>query len=140
MNRWMAGADAQPVNSKIIEAQPARPVLLVGSVPLGSVAEVFEVVGANLGDLIRRVPDGEVGPRLEWIAWQKQTMGRAINSASELLGVFPTNFDALTPPFSHTQKSTARDLGSTLVLPVGTVSGIRRNHIQPGSECEFVRY
>jgi len=61
----------------MIEAQPARPVLLVGSVPLGSVAEVFEVVAANLGDLIRRVPDGEVGPRLEWIAWQKQTMGRA---------------------------------------------------------------
>ena len=77
MNRWMAGADAQPVDSKMIEAQPARPVLLVGSVPFGSVAEVFEVVGANLGDLIRRVPDGEVGPRLEWIAWQKQTMGRA---------------------------------------------------------------
>ena len=75
MNRSIA--DAQPVDSKMIEAQPARPVLLVGSVPLGSVAEVFEVVAANLGDLIRRVPDGEVGPRLEWIAWQKQTMGRA---------------------------------------------------------------
>jgi len=63
MNRWTAGADAQPVNSKMIEAQPARLVLLVGSVPLGSAADVFEVVGANLGDLIRRVPDGEVGPR-----------------------------------------------------------------------------
>jgi hypothetical protein len=75
MNRSIA--DAHLVDSKMIEAQPARPVLLVGSVPLGSVAEVFEVVAANLGDLIRRVPDGEVGPRLEWIAWQKQTMGRA---------------------------------------------------------------
>jgi hypothetical protein len=54
----------------------ARPVLLVGSVPLGTAAEVFEAVAANLGDLVKRIPDGEVGPRLEWIAWQRETMRR----------------------------------------------------------------
>jgi hypothetical protein len=55
----------------------ARPVLLVGSVPLGTATEVFEAVATNLGDLVKRIPDGEVGPRLEWIAWQRDTMSRA---------------------------------------------------------------
>ena len=54
----------------------ARPVLLVGSIPLGTVTEVFEAAASSLGGLVRRLPDGEVGPRLEWIAWQKSTMGR----------------------------------------------------------------
>jgi hypothetical protein len=57
-------------------SQRARPVLLVGSVPLGTVTEVFEAAAAHLGDLVKRMPDGEVGPRLEWIAWQKNTMSR----------------------------------------------------------------
>lgn len=39
----------------------ARPVLLVGSVPLESSASVFEAVGTRLGDLLKRIPDGETG-------------------------------------------------------------------------------
>ena len=35
-----------------------RPVLLVGSVPLGSSRAVFEAVGTKLGNLIKRIPDG----------------------------------------------------------------------------------
>lgn len=57
--------------------QRARSVLLVGSVPLGTVAEVFETAASHVGSFVKRMPDGEVGPRLEWIAWQKGTMGRA---------------------------------------------------------------
>lgn len=57
-------------------AQKARSVLLVGSVPLATTTDVFESVAAHLGDLVKRIPDGEVGPRLEWIAWQKETMSR----------------------------------------------------------------
>ena len=43
---------------------------LVGSVPLGSVEEVFRRTAAALGDRLRRLPDGEPGPRSDWILWQ----------------------------------------------------------------------
>jgi hypothetical protein len=43
---------------------------LVGSVPLGSAEEVFRRVAAVLGDRLRRIPDGETGPRSDWIGWQ----------------------------------------------------------------------
>jgi hypothetical protein len=46
-----------------------RHVYLVGSVPLGSAAEVFATVGAALGPRIARLPDGETGPRADWITW-----------------------------------------------------------------------
>src|SRR5207237_8585245 len=51
------------------EALP-RGVHLVGSVPLASADEVFRAVGAALGDHVRRIPDGETGPRSDWIVWQ----------------------------------------------------------------------
>ena len=43
---------------------------LVGSVPLGSVEEVFRRTAGVLGDRLRRLPDGEPGPRSDWILWQ----------------------------------------------------------------------
>ncbi len=43
---------------------------LVGSVPLADAAEVFRAVGGALGDRLRRIPDGETGPRADWIVWQ----------------------------------------------------------------------
>jgi hypothetical protein len=43
---------------------------LVGSVPLSSAEEVFRAVTAALGDRLRRIPDGETGPRADWIVWQ----------------------------------------------------------------------
>ena len=45
-------------------------VHLVGSVPLPTAAEVFSTLGAGLGDRLRRLPDGETGPRADWIVWQ----------------------------------------------------------------------
>jgi SAM-dependent methyltransferase len=45
-------------------------VHLVGSVPLASPDEVFRTVSAGLGDRLRRIPDGETGPRSDWIVWQ----------------------------------------------------------------------
>ncbi len=47
-----------------------RGVLLVGSVPLASSEEVFAHVGEILGDRLERLPDGETGPRSDWIVWQ----------------------------------------------------------------------
>jgi SAM-dependent methyltransferase len=52
------------------ERQLALGVQLVGSVPLGSAEEVFRRTSDALGDRLRRVPDGETGPRSDWILWQ----------------------------------------------------------------------
>jgi SAM-dependent methyltransferase len=43
---------------------------LVGSVPLSSAEEVFSRTATALGDRLRRLPDGETGPRSDWILWQ----------------------------------------------------------------------
>ena len=45
-------------------------VHLVGSLPLASPESAFRVMAANLGDRLRRLPDGETGPRSDWIVWQ----------------------------------------------------------------------
>jgi hypothetical protein len=55
----------------------ARPVLLVGSVPLESSAAVIEVVAASLGGLVKRIPDGEVGSRTRWIMCQQDVVKSA---------------------------------------------------------------
>ena len=47
-----------------------RRIHLVGSVPLNSPEEVFERISSALGDRIERLPDGETGPRSDWIVWQ----------------------------------------------------------------------
>ena len=43
-------------------------VLLVGSIPLDTVSEVFATFGAPLGRFLHAMPDGEVGPRRHWIS------------------------------------------------------------------------
>ncbi|MGB6621617.1 MAG: hypothetical protein WBE57_14770 [Xanthobacteraceae bacterium] len=45
-------------------------VHLVGSIGLDTVDEVFATVGKLLGPHLRRIPDGEVGGRRQWISWQ----------------------------------------------------------------------
>ncbi|HEY5897873.1 MAG TPA: hypothetical protein VIV54_09935 [Burkholderiales bacterium] len=45
-------------------------VHLVGSIGLDSVEEVFSTVGKLLGPHLKRVPDGEVGPRRLWVSFQ----------------------------------------------------------------------
>ena len=42
----------------------------MGSVPLPDAESVFRAGAEHLGDRLRRVPDGETGPRLDWIVWQ----------------------------------------------------------------------
>ena len=48
-------------------AQPKGNVLLVGSIPLASVEEVFKTCGPLLGNDVASLPDGEVGVRMWWI-------------------------------------------------------------------------
>jgi len=57
---------------------PARPVgaHLVGSVPLSRTEDVFRRVSATLGNHLRRMPDGEVGERAGWLAWQRRLFER----------------------------------------------------------------
>ncbi len=64
--------DAEPEVAEASALSPPAPVgtHLVGSVPLGSVEEVFRRTAAALGDRLRRLPDGEPGPRSDWILWQ----------------------------------------------------------------------
>jgi hypothetical protein len=45
-------------------------VHLVGSIGLDSVEEVFRTVGSLLGGRLKRVPDGEPGPRRLWVSFQ----------------------------------------------------------------------
>ena len=45
-------------------------VHLVGSIGLRTVEEVFRVCGTTLGRRLKRIPDGEVGGRRQWISWQ----------------------------------------------------------------------
>lgn len=52
-------------------SQQPRSVLLVGSIPLTSAEEVFTAVAGTLGTLAPRIPDGETGERLGWIAWTR---------------------------------------------------------------------
>lgn len=43
---------------------------LVGSVPLADAEQVLRSVSQSLGSWLRRIPDGETGPRADWIVWQ----------------------------------------------------------------------
>lgn len=52
-----------------------REVLLVGSVPLGSAEQVFAACAEALDGQVKRLPDGETGPRTNWIAWQRALLG-----------------------------------------------------------------
>lgn len=63
-----------------------REVLLVGSVPLGSAEQVFTACAAALGGQVKRLPDGETGPRTNWIAWQ-----RAVLAANPALRQLPAS-------------------------------------------------
>ncbi|HEY4024894.1 MAG TPA: class I SAM-dependent methyltransferase [Candidatus Dormibacteraeota bacterium] len=65
--RTAAAADEQPGGAARTAAEGVH---LVGSVPLASPEEVFRTLAAGLGDRVRRIPDGETGPRSDWIVWQ----------------------------------------------------------------------
>ena len=49
---------------------------LIGSVPLPTTEEVFRRLGATLGPLLSRMPDGETGERRRWIYWQRTMLER----------------------------------------------------------------
>ena len=68
-------------------------VHLVGSVPLATAAEVFSVLSTGLGDRLRRLPDGETGPRADWIVWQYPVLSS--RSSFEVAPPEPHSYRAL---------------------------------------------
>jgi ubiquinone/menaquinone biosynthesis C-methylase UbiE len=66
---------------------------LVGSVPLPSAEAVFRTLGAELGDRLRRIPDGETGPRADWIVWQYPVLSS--RSQFEVAPPAPSSYRAL---------------------------------------------
>lgn len=53
---------------------PLPDVHLCGSIPLADVDEVFTTAASIVGMYATRIPDGELGPRSSWIAWQQQVL------------------------------------------------------------------
>src|SRR3974390_2661473 len=51
-------------------------VHIVGSVPLAGAEEVFRAVAGSVGPYLRRLPDGETGPRRLWIGMISQMLDR----------------------------------------------------------------
>jgi hypothetical protein len=72
---------------------PNPGVHLIGSVPLPDAETVFRALAADLGPWLRRVPDGETGPRQFWIRWQ-----RAMLESHPAMEVDPT-----VPPLPFVQ-------------------------------------
>jgi ubiquinone/menaquinone biosynthesis C-methylase UbiE len=61
---------ASPLSTSTAAGYVPLGVHLVGSIPLPNAEAVFRIIGAGLGDRLRRIPDGETGPRADWIVWQ----------------------------------------------------------------------
>ena len=63
---------------------------MIGSIPLNSASEVFEFLGRRLGDLASRYPDGETGPRINWVRWQRHVfddnVGMELTDTRKLAG------------------------------------------------------
>jgi len=53
-----------------------RPILIVGSVPLDNATEVFLTLAEKIGGHVHCLPDGETGPRLDWVLWQHHVFQR----------------------------------------------------------------
>jgi hypothetical protein len=53
-----------------------RDVLLIGSVPLGDAQTVMATAAQAIGPALKRVPDGETGPRSKFITWQEKVLAQ----------------------------------------------------------------
>jgi len=72
------------------DVQTRLQVHLVGSVPLNTAEEVFRTVSTSIGPAVKRLPDGETGPRRLWIGM-----------ISEMLDKHPAfEVDPNEPPFA----------------------------------------
>src|SRR5438552_12883045 len=70
MNLAVARTASRGKTERAADTYTPLGVHLVGSLPLRSSAEALQTVAARLGDRLRRIPDGETGPRSDWIVWE----------------------------------------------------------------------
>jgi hypothetical protein len=91
----------------------SRNVHLVGSVPLRDAREVFTTVSRELGPYLKRIPDGEIGERLDWITWLEPIL-------------------AGHPDFEPS--------GQTFQLHAGLPRRDRRYRLKPGVAAETVKF
>jgi len=91
---------------------PGHDIHLVGSVPMASAAEVFATMSAAFGRRLPRIPDGETGERLDWIA-------------------------ALEPVF---QQSPSFELSDEVFQLHAGVKPRRRYRLKPGLSVKDVRF
>lgn len=61
---------------------PLGSIHLCGSVPLESAGDVFRTAADRLGSKISNLPDGETGPREQWIMWQRAIFEKDSNFES----------------------------------------------------------
>jgi hypothetical protein len=67
-------------------AKLTHPVLLIGSVPLPDTKTVLGAIAGTFGRDIKRVPDGETGPRSKFITWQAPVLAQAEQFHMQPLG------------------------------------------------------
>ena len=76
-------------------------VHLVGSIGLDSVEDVFRTVGRKLGRRLKRIPDGEPGPRRLWVSFQYPVLRASPylrpDPSGEVLTVKPFSADSALP-------------------------------------------
>jgi hypothetical protein len=119
-----------PAQAHVITETPAAGragalAQLVGSVPLGSAEEVFRAVAGELGDRVRRIPDGETGDRSGWVGFQLPMLAR--HEAFEIVPSGPAGSDE-----SDLDK-VARAEGEDYTLPVFALrSGARAEDLEFG--------
>ena len=84
-------------------------IYLVGSIGLDTAQEVFRTVGTAFGNRLKRVPDGEPGPRRLWVSFQYPLL-----RSSPFLRPDPSGAVRKTNGFPLLCLATAVALGSSL--------------------------
>ena len=80
---------------------------IVGSIPLRSAEEVFDLVGTCFGEQCIRIPDGETGERRNWIGWQFEVFA---NQAALVQCPEKERGYQLNPPFTFVEGKSCMDL------------------------------
>ncbi|KAL4921314.1 hypothetical protein BDW62DRAFT_208327 [Aspergillus aurantiobrunneus] len=84
---------------------PATGVHFVGSIPLSTTDEVLTTLCQALPNQVATIPDGETGPRANYIVWERERFPK--ETIQYLLG-------GISPPDDHLRKFTLDDVKPTL--------------------------
>ncbi len=107
MVRLSLGAIPKGGGMMMQNIQFSSKVHLVGSIPLGSADEVFELVGKKLAGCCSRIPDGETNERSNWIGWQ---LGVFEDQGAFIKRKAKEREYQLHPPYTFAPGCSAKDL------------------------------